>query len=242
VPRADRFSRSDVEQRPKASEIDPALIKRLILKVLVGRLGRELIRTRRKLIQTIRQLIPQLISTIRHYRQRVLADEQERPARMVAALKPGLKPARAVLAWLNSLPVGVLMELQAGGMQTSLEALIPRIENRVAYWQRHVAAQRPTGEDARNRELRWSLTDIITAHWPDPPEATEQQKRANERGRRNWVAFACKEIGAKYPNEKKNRRRFTGAGEHKPKLPRDEENIVASGQSEAERRLKDVPI
>jgi hypothetical protein len=187
-----------------------------------------------------RKLKRQLISTIRHYRQRVLADKQERPARIVAALKPGLKPARDLLAWLNSLPVSVLIELRAGGIQTSLEVLIPRIKSRAAYWQRHVAAHRPTGEDARNRELRWSLIDIITAHWPDAPDATNQQKRTNKRERHRWVAFACSEIGAKYPNEKKNRRRFIG--EHKPEASKRQEKHIRIRQSEAERRLKNVPI
>jgi hypothetical protein len=197
MPRADRFSRSDVEQRPKASEIDPALITKLVLKAAEKK-------------RPERELIQQLISTIRHYRQRGLADKQERAARIVAALKPGLKPARNLSTWLNSLPVGLLIELQAGGIRTSLEALVSRIEHRAAYWQRRVAAHRPTGEDARNRDLRWSLTDIITEHWPDAPDATDRQKRTNKRERHRWVAFACREIGANYPNEKKNRRRFIG--------------------------------
>jgi hypothetical protein len=191
MPRADPFSRADVEQRSKASEIAPALIMKLVLKAAAKKRPKP-------------ELIRQLISTIRYYRQRVLADEQERPARIVAALKPGLKPARELLAWLNSLPVGVLIELRAGALLSTL----PRIENRIAYWQRRVAVHRPAGEDARNRELRRSLTDIITAHWPDEPDATDRQKRTNERERRRWVAFACREIGARYPYEKKNRRRF----------------------------------
>jgi hypothetical protein len=197
IPKADPFSRGDVEQRSKASEIDPALIMKLFLKAAEKkRPGRELRR--------------QLISTIRYYRQRVLADEQERPARIVAALKPGLKPARDLLAWLNSLPVGVLIDLRAGGIPACLEALIPRIKNQLDYWHQRVAAHRPTGEEARNRELRWSLTDIIPEHWSDAPDATDRQKRTNKRERRRWVAFACQEIGARYPNEKKNRRRFMG--------------------------------
>jgi hypothetical protein len=83
------------------------------------------------------------------------------------------------------------------------------------------------------------LIDIITAHWPDSPDATDQQKRTNNRERQRWVAFACREIGAKYPNEKKNRRRFIG--EHKPKASRQKKHRRIR-QSKAERRLKDVPI
>jgi hypothetical protein len=198
MPRAGRFSRSDVEQRPEAVQDDPVLIERLVQEAGIADPAE------RECCQH------ELAWTIRHYRERVLADEQERPARIVAALKPGLKPAGSLSAWLNSLPVGVLIELRAGNIQTSLEALIPRIENRVAYWQRRVAAHRPAGEGARNRELRRSLTDIITAHWPDPPDATDRQKRINRLKRDRWVAFACREIGARYPNEKKNRRRFIG--------------------------------
>ena len=37
---------------------------------------------------------------------------------------------------------------------------------------------------------------------------TDQQKRFKEQRRRDWVAFACSEIGAKYPHQKKHRRRF----------------------------------
>ena len=48
--------------------------------------------------------------------RQALGDKQESPARIVATLKPGLKPARKLLAWLKSLPVGVLIELQAGDL------------------------------------------------------------------------------------------------------------------------------
>jgi hypothetical protein len=178
-----------VEQRPKATEIDPALITKLILKAPVADKAEE------------KCLAPKLIWTIRHYRARVLADKQERPARIAAALKPGLKPARDLLRWLNSLPPGLRFELQAGGMEELLEALISKTKHRLAYWQRHVETHRPSGKGAASLDLRRSLIDIIAAH-----------SSADERKQRNWVAFACGEIGARYPLEKKNRQRFTGAG------------------------------
>jgi hypothetical protein len=200
MPRAGRFSRSDVEQRPEAVQDDPVLIERLVQKAgIADPAERE-------------RCQHELTWTIRHYRERVLADKQERPARIVAALRPGLKPARDLLTWLKSLPFGLRSELQAGGMEKSLEGLVSKTNHRLAYWQRHVEAHRPSGEGAARLDLRQSLIAIIAAH-----------SSVNERKQRNWVAFACGEIDAKYPNEKKNRRRFIG--EHKPKAFRREKHI-----------------
>jgi hypothetical protein len=151
-----------------------------------------------------------------------------------------VKAVKELLAWLESLPVGMLIELQAGGVKEFCE----RVINREAYLQGHVNAHRPASEGAISLDLRRSLTAIIT----------EQQKRFKEQRRRGWVAFACDEIGAKYPHQKKHRRRFIG--EHEPSagawsadvyrtLP-DELRFVALGlplvASEAEDRLKGVPI
>jgi len=205
MSRATPFNRLDVERRSNETLVEPALIERLV------KAARITDRDERG------QFEYKLNCTIQAYRARVLADKQERPAKIVAALEPGLKSAKECLAWFDALPVGVLSAQQAGDIRTSLDAIISTIENRLVYWQQHVAANRPAGEGAASLDLRRSLTDIITAHWPDVPDATQQQKRFNERERRGWVAFACSEIGAKYPDEKKNRRRFIG--ERKPEAP-----------------------
>src|SRR5262249_14927540 len=224
------------------TEVNPALIDKLVRRVGVADRAQQ------------EQLRYKLRCTIPAYRARILAGQEERPARQVAALNPGLKLARDGLAWLDSLPMGVLTGSQAGDTKTCLEALVARIENRVAYWQRHVKTHRPAGEGAVGLDLRRSLTAIITAHWPDPPDATEQQKRFKEQRRRDWVAFACDEIDAKYPHQKKHRRRFVGEHERSAgawsadvytTLP-DELRFVALGlplvASEAEERLRGVPI
>jgi hypothetical protein len=116
-------------------------------------------------------------------------------------------------------------------MEGSLEALISKTNDRLAYWRRHVEAHRPTGEGTRSLDLRRSLLDIIAKY-----------SSANERRRRNWAAFACRELGARYPDEKKNRGRFTGSGESKLKTPKRPKKRVRIRPSEAERRLKDVLI
>src|SRR5262249_47122832 len=161
MPRAKPFSRLDVEQRSKKTEVNPALIDKLVRRVGVsGRAQKEKPRYK------VRWTIPA-------YRARILAGQEERPARQVAALNPGLKLARDGLAWLDSLPMGVLTGSQAGDTKTCLEALVARIENRVAYWQRHVKTHRPAGEGAVGLGLRRALTAIHAANWAGPARATK---------------------------------------------------------------------
>jgi hypothetical protein len=223
VPRAKPFSRSEAEQRRNAAQVDPALLERLAQKAAVAEAEKE-------------DFKHELHSAIRHYNERRHADKQERPARIVAALKAGLKPTISLLEWLKSQPDGVLLiEVRAGNIQESLEALIPRIKNRVAYWQRHVEAHRPAGKDAARLDLRQSLTAIIAEQWP----------AANEPKRRSWVAFALGKIGVRYPDEKKNRSRFVGKRTSKELVDGKRRTIGKNNrirQSRAERRLKGVPI
>jgi hypothetical protein len=215
MPLAKAISRSEVEQRSKETLVDPALIEKI-----AGRVG-----------ITDQAAKQKLTYTIQAYRARVLALQQESPARIVAALKPGLNPARKLLEWLKLLPDGLLIELQAGGLEEHLH----RIINRANYWQRHVEAHRQAGEGDASLDLRLSLLDIVAAHCPDAPEWK----------RRRRVAFACREIGARYPNEKKHRRRFTGE-QKRPSKPGPKLYLRPLRKSAAERRLqrrlKDVPI
>jgi hypothetical protein len=199
MPRAKAFNRSEVERRSKvigpsprvltSSLVDSTLIEKLVDLAGVGSRDSKA------------ALKHKLAYTIEAYRARVLANQQESPARILAALKPGVKPVRKLLAWLKLLPAGVLIELQAGGLEEHLQ----RIIDRANYWRRRAETHRPAGEADAGLALRRSLIDIFTAHCPDVPE----QKR------RGWVAFACRELGAPYPNEKKYRQRFRG--EHRQK-------------------------
>jgi hypothetical protein len=227
MPRANPVSRSQVKQRSQERLVNPALIEELV--EIAGAASKD----------TTEKLRYKLNCTVSAFFARRLADKQESPARIVAALKPGLNPARKLLAWLKSLPVSVLIELQAGG----LEAFVNRLEKQADYWQQHVEAHRPTGEDAASLALRWSLRDIYNEHCL----SVRHKKNPKERKRHldDLIARASKMIGAGYPNERKNRGRFTG--EQKPPNKRGPKLYLRPLlKSEAERRLelelKDFPI
>jgi hypothetical protein len=141
---------------------------------------------------------------------RLIADSQERPAKIVAALKPGLKSANELRKWLDSLPQGVRLELRVGGLEDLLVELLERIENRMGYWRKHVDAHRPAGEGDARLFLRRCLIEILQEHLPDRLDATNDQKRANERRRLLRVAKALADAAIKFPNQRKNRKKFTG--------------------------------
>ena len=226
MPRATPFSRLEVQQRSQERLVNPALIEKLV--EIAGAASKD----------TKEKLRCKLSCAVSAFFARRLADKQESPARIVAALKPGVKAVKNLLAWLDSLPVGVLIELQAGGLEEHLH----RIINRANYWQRHVEAHRPTGEGAANLVLRWSLKDTYNEHC-----LSLRHKNAKERKQHldDLVARASKMIGARYPNERKHRGRFTGEQKHPskrgPKL-----YLRPLRKSAAERRLerelKDFPI
>jgi len=180
MSRATPFSRLEVQQRSQECLVNPALIEKLV--EIAGAASKD----------TKEKLRYKLDCTIRAYRARRLGDKQESPARIVAALKPGVKAAKELRAWLDSLPVGVLIELQAGGLEEHLH----RIINRANYWQRHVEAGRPTGEDAANLDLRWSLKDIYSEHCR---LSLRRHKNPKERKRRDPITItvpqACRLSG-----------------------------------------------
>jgi hypothetical protein len=226
MPLAKPFNRSDVGRRSEEPQVcELALIEKLVRRSRV---------TDKAETAKFKE---SLDCTIREYRLQVLTEkQQERPAQIVAALKPGVKAAKKLLAWLDSLPVGLLIELQAGGVKE----FCTRVIAREAYWQGHVNAYRPAGKGAASLHLRRSLKDIITAHRPDPPLATEQDKRFKEQRLRDWVAFACGEIGAPFPHQKKRRRQFVGESKTPPQATPQKKR--RHKRSDAERRLKDVPL
>jgi hypothetical protein len=191
MPLAKPFSRSDVERRSMEALVDPALIEKFVARTGVTNSSE---RT---------QIEYKLSWTIKSYLARALADEQERPARKEAAVKPVRQYARGLLAQLKALPDGLRSELRAGGLEEQLAELISKADDLLPCWRKHVAAHRPFGEEDASLALRLSLIDIFTTHCPDAPEQR----------RRKWAAFVCREIDAPYPNEKTHRRRFMG--EHK---------------------------
>jgi hypothetical protein len=261
MPRAKPFVRSDVDKRPQTLRVDPQLIGKLVKKAalapkvrdssqqvggtphIVGRMAPE------------EQLAHELEYAIKAYRAKVVAFKQERPAKIVATLKKGLKWTKKLSEWLAQLPASVRLELKAGGVEGTLEdlailleALASNTKSRIAHRERHIRAHRPAGEGAASLSLRQSLTDLIIRYCPDAPASNGQQKRAGERKRRCWVAAAAKRVGARYPHEKNERARFTGERSTKTSAVQSRQVTTArrrrlSKQASArEKTLKDGPL
>jgi hypothetical protein len=222
MPRAKALPRSEVERRSQETTVDPAQIEKIARRTGI----------------TDQAAKQKLLYAIQAWRAQRLADQQERPARTVATIESELQSARDLAARIHALPAGMLTGQQAGYIQTYLKGVIAILVDRVDYWQRHVAAHRPLGEEDAGLTLRLSLIDIFTTHCPDLSEL-------KLRGRVAWI---CHEIGAPYPNEKNDRKRFMG--EHKPKhpagppapQPRGPDVAGVVERSEVENRLKDHPI
>jgi hypothetical protein len=154
VPRAKPFTRSDVKQRSKSTRVDRNLIDRLTQKASL-------------IVSANESFAYQLRQAIWAYRAKTLANKQEHPAKIVAALKVGLKHSQNLSEWLNSLPSGVRLELRAGGIEGLLDdlavllaTLTAKIKAQASYWQSHVKTHRPAGEGEASLCLRWSLTEI----------------------------------------------------------------------------------
>jgi len=225
MPRAKALSRLEVEQRAKKPLADPALTEKLV--EIAGAASKD----------TKEKLRHKLDCTVSAFLARRRGDKQESPARILAAFKPGLKPARKLLAWLDTLPVGVLSELRAGGLRKHLRGIeehLHRIINRADYWQRHVKAHRPTGEADAGLDLRRSLKDIYNEHCLS---LRNKNPKARKRHLDDLVAQASKMIGARYPNEREHRGRFAGRQKHSSKRgPR--LHLRPLQKSAAERRLE----
>ena len=188
------------------------------------------------------------------YLATVIANKQERPARKVASLKQGAARAKKLLEWLKSLPPSLRLELRAEGIEgllndlaVLLDALGSNAKKQSAYWQGHVESHRPTGAANASLSLRQSLMDLVTRFSPGDPSDSDRQKRKNRHNWDRWVATAAKAIGARYPDEKKNRRRFTGeqavntqtTGKKTPKRRRREQS---KEERERTRRLARVDL
>jgi hypothetical protein len=160
----------------------------------------------------------ELETTIWAHRVRVLADQQERPTRQIAALRKPLAAARKLREQLKALPTSFRTDLQAPDVEILIDHLVILLSElvdqgitRSKYLKKHVFKHRQYGGYQTNLSLRQQLIDLISRYCPDPQSCSPDQKRRNERKRRSWVAFASKKIGARYPNEKKNRARFIGS-------------------------------
>jgi hypothetical protein len=232
VPRATPFTHSDVQNRSETrwapslaqeeAERDARIIDALARKASIPETTRE-------------RFCCEVREAIWLYREKVLAQRQERPARIVAALRQGLSRTKKLSEWLKSLSQGVRLELHAGNAErllgdlaNLLEALSTNIKGRSAYWRKHVETNRPAGQGSASLALRQSLMHFVTKH---SPETSQRQIRS-------CVAYALNAIGAKYPNEKKNRQRFTGqpakaAGTAKPR-----KQILDAGTKEARARAR----
>ena len=150
--------------------------------------------------------------TIWAYRARIIADKQERPARVVATLKRGEGHNKEVVRMAQVTSPKCPLRIARGRdrrlaqrVSRPPDALGSNAKKRSAYWQGHVVLHRPSGAANASLTLRQSLIDIITRFSPDDPSDSERQKRKNRHNRDRWVATAAKAIGAKYPDEKKNR-------------------------------------
>jgi hypothetical protein len=183
MPRAKAFTRSHVGARAQVG-LDPKVIDKT--KTTLRSAGIE--------PEQMERVVCRLVQAIQAYKLRVLADSQESPARIVAALRPGLQPAKRLSKWLGTLPQSLRFDLKVPGM----EGLPDRIEELVKYWGAKVRAHRPAGEAAAGFDLRKMLDGSLADHID------------NERKRRRVVADILRDASIKFPNEKKNRKKFTG--------------------------------
>ena len=183
MPRAKAFTRSHVKARAQVS-LDLKVIDQI--KTTLKSAGIEPAK--------LEQVACRIVLAIQTYKLRVLAESQESPARMVAALKPGLQPAKQLRQWLDTLPQSLHFDLKVSGM----EGLRARIEERLKYWEAKVRAHRPAGKGAAGLDLRQNLDSLLADHI------------GNEHKRRQAVADILAAASIKFPSEQKNRKKFTG--------------------------------
>jgi hypothetical protein len=159
-----------------------------------------------------------LAAIITNYRISRIADAEEHPGRIVAALKPGPRRARKLLDWLTNLPLPERQMVEPefawlarghGSLKKALELLIANAEGLIAAYRKHVRDGRPV-EDA-DQSVRLFLIKLIEKHAPNPDGAAERERATLERKRRAWTAHALKSIGARFPHEKREKRRFVAA-------------------------------
>jgi hypothetical protein len=147
----------------------------------------------------------------------MMAFRQDVPARYAVTLERGLRYATKLRDFIEKLPDDLRINLEAAGLETNLQflnvslpVLIMRAKSQIMRWKKHVAQNRPAGEKDIGERFRQDLMAIFEKHAPN----------TTEKERRRRVAEICKHFGAKYPNEKKDRKRFlgqTGPSANKPR-------------------------
>jgi hypothetical protein len=191
LPRAKPFSRADVESRKvlyKAFSLDPAVIEKI----------KAILKFEGVAAANVERLVSEIGQAIRTYKATGHANRQESPARIVAALKPGLPLAKGLRVWLSTLPPWLRFDLKI----PELEELFDRIKKLSDDWQRKARAG-PVGHGYAALSLRDSLRSILANDIKNEPE------------RRRAVANILRAEGIRFPDEKKNRRKFTGVGRPK---------------------------
>jgi hypothetical protein len=191
VPRAKPFTRADVKSREalyEAISLDPAVIEKI----------KAILKFEGVAAANGERLVSEIEQAIRTYKLTARADYQESPAHIVAALKPGLPLAKRLREWLNTLPQWLRFDLKF----PELEELLVRIKAQSDYWQAKVRAG-PIGHGPAALSLRQSLCIILA------------KDIKNERKMRRAMADILKAAGIKFPDEKKNPRRFTGTARPK---------------------------
>jgi hypothetical protein len=96
--------------------------------------------------------------------------------------------------WLDTLPAWVRFDLEVPGPK----GLPARIKKRLDHWQAKVRSQRPASKGKAGLDLRQMLDAFLAEHIDNEPK------------RRRTVANVLATAGIKFPNEKKNRRKFIG--------------------------------
>jgi hypothetical protein len=151
----------------------------------------------------------QVMLAFKSYDATLRVETQERPGRIAAALKGGLRPTMELRKWLVTLPPSLRLPLGTGGLEDQLDELLNRIKKQVGYWQTHVFQNRP--KSVASSVLRKKLISIVTENAPDvADDRIQKHKRASKRNIERWVAITLAGAGIKFPEPKKNRKRFTG--------------------------------
>jgi hypothetical protein len=213
VPRARAFTRSDVEELVEKLQLESSVIEKITKELRSAGVpepelqrsapaGDMFIEAAVNAPEKNRKAVPTVVSkveqAIRTYRLRVhlLPKYQERPAALVAVLKPGRMITSQLLKWLESLDHATGLTLGVPGIEDQLKELWRRIDVRLDYWKNKVHQHRPAGEADAGLALRQSLDSFLATYI------------INKRQRDKYVANILDAAGVKFPDPKKNKKKF----------------------------------
>jgi hypothetical protein len=204
VSRAKAFTRSDVAARRQILRVRAAIPKAVISQPVMpeqqpsDRLNPDEAKKIETIFKSLRigePMAREIEQAIITYRLRILADNQERPAKIVATLKLLQTPLQVLEKRLCAVPEGLRLQLRTDG---PLKELTANVAAQMKYWQGKVHAHRLSGEGCIGLDLRKSLDSMLAKHIP------------NERERRRAIANILAAAKIKFPSEKKNRSKFNG--------------------------------